>query len=78
MSSFKKKDSGCEVRKNAAQRTANEEKNKRTLQDCGFTVTKKGKEKSSTSLKSSLPSLATRVVSSCCFQILFTTNYLTV
>lgn len=72
MSSFKKKDSGCQVRKNAAQRTANEEKNKRTLQDCGVTVTKKGEEKSPTASNSSLPSQVTRVVSSCCFQILFT------
>ena len=56
MSGFKKKYSGCQVRKNAAQRTANEEKNKRTLQDCGITVTKKGEDESPTASNSFLPS----------------------
>ncbi|XP_065682459.1 zinc finger MYM-type protein 5-like [Hydra vulgaris] len=36
MFSFKKKDSGCQNRKNAANRTANEQENKRTLEDCGI------------------------------------------
>ena len=64
MSGFKKKDSGCQVRKNAAQRTANEEKNKRTLQDCGITVTKKGEDESPTALNSFLPSQSIQVVNS--------------
>ncbi|XP_065681915.1 uncharacterized protein LOC105845198 [Hydra vulgaris] len=40
MFTFKKKDSGCQNRKNAANRTANEQKNKRTLEDCGIQVKK--------------------------------------
>nr|XP_047129695.1 zinc finger MYM-type protein 5-like [Hydra vulgaris] len=56
-----KKDSGCQVRKNAAQRTANEEKNKRTLRDCGITVTKKGEDESPTASNSSLPSQSIQV-----------------
>ncbi|XP_065643191.1 uncharacterized protein LOC136074905 isoform X1 [Hydra vulgaris] len=62
MSGFKKKDSGCQVRKNASQRTANEEKNKRTLQDCGITVTKKGEDESPSASNSFLPSQSIQVV----------------
>ncbi|XP_065674883.1 zinc finger MYM-type protein 5-like isoform X2 [Hydra vulgaris] len=62
MSGFKKKDSGCQVRKNAAQRTANEEKNKSILQDCGITVTKKGEDESPTASNSFLPSQSIQAV----------------